>query len=72
MQLFSGDVADFDGGTEPQFEGFITPGFSGYTMARATGNHVWIKVLNGALDETWALETLSMRARRAGRRRRMG
>jgi len=71
VQLFVDEVADFAGGSEPVFEEEITPGYTGYTMARAVGNHIWIRLLNGSEGESWSLETLAIQARRAGRRRRM-
>jgi len=70
VQLYADDVADFQGGTEPVWEGFARPGYRGYLMARARGNEVWVKLLNAAEGETWALETLAARAYQAGEARR--
>lgn len=69
VELFAGDVADFRRPGPPLFAREIGPGYSGWLAARASGNHVWLRLSNGALGERWALEEATMIGRQAGRRR---
>ena len=69
VEVFATDVADFGAAGSPVYSGEISSGYVGWLAARATGNHLWIKLSNGAQDERWALEEATMIGRRAGRRR---
>ncbi len=70
VQVFTDDVADIIAGKDPVYKGTAGPGFKGYNMLQAAGNQAWIKLRNAADDEAWSLESLFVRARMVGKRRR--
>lgn len=67
FDIFASSVPDVLG--SPQVSISMEAGRNPPKMVRARGNHVWVRLSNSALNQTWAMESLSMGVEYGGMRR---
>ena len=70
VAVFTDAVSDVVAGRDAFYRGSAGPGYRGYNMFQASGNQAWVKLGNSAIGESFSLESLFLRAKVVGKRRR--